>query len=276
MPTYNFKSIQVVPASKDFIDIVLSKTQRQTPTVVHNGWQITRIRSFYMRKVRCLLLGTRLRRRRPAQRGGAPGQPSRRRRRPLSTPSVVPCAGGGTPTLLVNVRACPDARRVPQQGAAGRLRAGAHPPRRPAPPRAAPSSPPGQARADDVARQADADPGRLPKGRGHPPLLLRPPQRAVRQGPLQAGAGAAQHRAQPHRQALAGCARARAGHRGPAAPEPAPRQRSARRRPGDKRRAALARAPRCTFDAPGPPAPATLNRPRPTCRPPSPLQTTSA
>jgi len=52
MPTYNFKSIQVVPPSKDFIDIVLSKTQRQTPTVVHNGWAITRIRSFYMRKVR--------------------------------------------------------------------------------------------------------------------------------------------------------------------------------------------------------------------------------
>ncbi|KAI8469936.1 MAG: P-loop containing nucleoside triphosphate hydrolase protein [Monoraphidium minutum] len=52
MPTYNFKSIQVVPPSKDFIDIVLSKTQRQTPTVCHNGWQITRIRSFYMRKVK--------------------------------------------------------------------------------------------------------------------------------------------------------------------------------------------------------------------------------
>lgn len=52
MPTYNFKSIQVVPPSKDFIDIVLSKTQRQTPTVVHNGWSIQRIRQFYMRKVK--------------------------------------------------------------------------------------------------------------------------------------------------------------------------------------------------------------------------------
>ncbi len=42
MPVYNFKSIQVVPTAKDFIDIVLSKTQRGTPTVVHNGelqWQ---------------------------------------------------------------------------------------------------------------------------------------------------------------------------------------------------------------------------------------------
>ena len=52
MVLYNFKSIQVVPTGKDFIDIVLSKTQRQTPTVVHNGWAITRIRQFYMRKVR--------------------------------------------------------------------------------------------------------------------------------------------------------------------------------------------------------------------------------
>lgn len=49
---YNFKSIEVVPTSKDFIDIVLSKTQRQTPTVVHNGWAIARIRQFYMRKVK--------------------------------------------------------------------------------------------------------------------------------------------------------------------------------------------------------------------------------
>eukprot|EP00879_Flechtneria_rotunda_P017790 GHRR01018649.1.p1 GENE.GHRR01018649.1~~GHRR01018649.1.p1 ORF type:complete len:588 (+),score=193.65 GHRR01018649.1:154-1917(+) len=52
MPAYNFKVMQVVPPAKDFIDIVLSKTQRQTPTVVHNGWQIQRIRQFYMRKVK--------------------------------------------------------------------------------------------------------------------------------------------------------------------------------------------------------------------------------
>ena len=82
MPLYNFKAIKVVPtgnapdnsqirnqwllcssccyghicctnyAGKDFVDIVLSKTQRQTPTVVHNGWSINRIRQFYMRKVK--------------------------------------------------------------------------------------------------------------------------------------------------------------------------------------------------------------------------------
>lgn len=52
MPTYNFKTIQAVPPAKDFIDIVLSKTQRGTPTVVHNGWNIQRIRQFYMRKVK--------------------------------------------------------------------------------------------------------------------------------------------------------------------------------------------------------------------------------
>ena len=54
MPQYNFKTIQIVPTSKDFIDIVLSRTQRQTPTVVHNGWAINRIRQFYMRKARPL------------------------------------------------------------------------------------------------------------------------------------------------------------------------------------------------------------------------------
>lgn len=37
MPVYNFKSMGVVPTAKDLVDIVLSKTQRQTPTVVHNG-----------------------------------------------------------------------------------------------------------------------------------------------------------------------------------------------------------------------------------------------
>ncbi|PRW33236.1 nucleolar GTP-binding isoform A [Chlorella sorokiniana] len=49
---HNFKSMQSVPTAKDFIDIVLSKTQRGTPTVVHNGWAIQRIRQFYMRKVK--------------------------------------------------------------------------------------------------------------------------------------------------------------------------------------------------------------------------------
>lgn len=49
---YNFKTITVVPPAKDFIDIVLSKTQRKTPTVVHKGYHISRIRQFYMRKVK--------------------------------------------------------------------------------------------------------------------------------------------------------------------------------------------------------------------------------
>ena len=52
MVLYNFKKIQVVPAASDFIDIVLSRTQRQTPTVVHPQYKISRIRSFYMRKVK--------------------------------------------------------------------------------------------------------------------------------------------------------------------------------------------------------------------------------
>src|ERR1700712_3867271 len=52
MVLYNFKTIAVVPSSSDFIDIVLSKTQRKTPTVIHNGYAISRIRRFYMRKIK--------------------------------------------------------------------------------------------------------------------------------------------------------------------------------------------------------------------------------
>jgi nucleolar GTP-binding protein len=52
MVQYNFKKITVVPTAKDFVDIILSRTQRQTPTVVHKGYAITRLRQFYMRKVK--------------------------------------------------------------------------------------------------------------------------------------------------------------------------------------------------------------------------------
>lgn len=52
MVRYNFKEIHVVPIAKDLVDIVLSRTQRKTPTVVHKRYKISRIRSFYMRKVK--------------------------------------------------------------------------------------------------------------------------------------------------------------------------------------------------------------------------------
>ncbi|KAK1307734.1 Nucleolar GTP-binding protein 1 [Acorus calamus] len=52
MVQYNFKKITVVPTGKDFVDIILSRTQRQTPTVVHKGYAISRLRQFYMRKVK--------------------------------------------------------------------------------------------------------------------------------------------------------------------------------------------------------------------------------
>ncbi|XP_063698494.1 nucleolar GTP-binding protein 1 [Culicoides brevitarsis] len=52
MSLYNFKKIMVVPPAKSFIDIILSKTQRKTPTVVHKHYKISRIRAFYMRKVK--------------------------------------------------------------------------------------------------------------------------------------------------------------------------------------------------------------------------------
>ncbi|KAM5584550.1 hypothetical protein ABKV19_004095 [Rosa sericea] len=52
MVQYNFKKMTVVPGGKDFIDIILSRTQRQTPTVVHKGSAIDRVRKFYTRKVK--------------------------------------------------------------------------------------------------------------------------------------------------------------------------------------------------------------------------------
>ncbi|CAI0628648.1 unnamed protein product [Linum tenue] len=52
MAQYDFKKITVVPTGNDLIDIVLSRTQRQTPTVIHKGNAISRVRQFYMRKVK--------------------------------------------------------------------------------------------------------------------------------------------------------------------------------------------------------------------------------
>jgi len=49
---YNFKKIVTIPTSQDFIDIILSKTQRKTPTVVHKQYKISRIRNFYLRKIK--------------------------------------------------------------------------------------------------------------------------------------------------------------------------------------------------------------------------------
>ncbi|KAK2464362.1 hypothetical protein APHAL10511_003819 [Amanita phalloides] len=50
--TSGLKPIAPVPTVADFLDIVLSKTQRKTPTVIHKNFKISRIRNFYMRKVR--------------------------------------------------------------------------------------------------------------------------------------------------------------------------------------------------------------------------------
>lgn len=52
MVLYNFKSTTVVPSGPALVDTVLSKTQRKTPTVVHRGYSIGRIRDFYMRKIK--------------------------------------------------------------------------------------------------------------------------------------------------------------------------------------------------------------------------------
>lgn len=52
MVVYNFKSIQPIPDAKEFVDVVLYRTQRKTPTVIRKTMKISRIRSFYMLKVK--------------------------------------------------------------------------------------------------------------------------------------------------------------------------------------------------------------------------------
>ncbi|OBA21861.1 P-loop containing nucleoside triphosphate hydrolase protein [Metschnikowia bicuspidata var. bicuspidata NRRL YB-4993] len=47
-----WKDIPTVPTANDMLDIVLNRTQRKTPTVIRAGFKITRIRAFYMRKVK--------------------------------------------------------------------------------------------------------------------------------------------------------------------------------------------------------------------------------
>jgi nucleolar GTP-binding protein len=49
---YIFKSLANVHTATELVDIVLSKTQRKTPTEVHPAYQLPRIRAFYMRKVK--------------------------------------------------------------------------------------------------------------------------------------------------------------------------------------------------------------------------------
>lgn len=52
MTQYNFKKITVVPRGQEIVDIVLSKLQRKTPTVVHRHYEIGRIRRFYCTKIK--------------------------------------------------------------------------------------------------------------------------------------------------------------------------------------------------------------------------------
>ncbi|KAL5336197.1 P-loop containing nucleoside triphosphate hydrolase protein [Aspergillus crustosus] len=47
-----WKDIPPVPTHQEFLDIVLSRTQRQLPTQIRAGFKISRIRGFYTRKVK--------------------------------------------------------------------------------------------------------------------------------------------------------------------------------------------------------------------------------
>lgn len=48
----SWKNIDPVPDASQFLDIVLSRTQRKTPTVIRSGFKIGRIKSFYERKIK--------------------------------------------------------------------------------------------------------------------------------------------------------------------------------------------------------------------------------
>src|ERR1700738_2822949 len=50
--TSSFKNIEPIPTGTDFLDVVLSRTQRRLPTVIRPGFKISRIRAFYARKVK--------------------------------------------------------------------------------------------------------------------------------------------------------------------------------------------------------------------------------
>ncbi|KAH8089144.1 P-loop containing nucleoside triphosphate hydrolase protein [Filobasidium floriforme] len=52
MSVNGLKAITPVPNVNDFLDIILSSVQRKTPTVIHKNFKISRIRNFYMRKVK--------------------------------------------------------------------------------------------------------------------------------------------------------------------------------------------------------------------------------
>ncbi|KAI8293614.1 Nucleolar GTP-binding protein 1 [Colletotrichum sp. SAR11_240] len=47
-----WKDLPPVPNSQEFLDIVLSRTQRRLPTQIRSGFKISRIRGFYTRKVK--------------------------------------------------------------------------------------------------------------------------------------------------------------------------------------------------------------------------------
>ncbi|EON96611.1 putative nucleolar gtp-binding protein 1 protein [Phaeoacremonium minimum UCRPA7] len=48
----SWKDIPPVPTSTEFLDVVLSRTQRRLPTQIRSGFKISRIRGFYTRKVK--------------------------------------------------------------------------------------------------------------------------------------------------------------------------------------------------------------------------------
>ena len=98
--SYNFKTVKTIPPASEMINIVLSKTQRKTPTVVHPGYAISRIRSFYMRKVPLLTPRSNSARTRSDSVCSTSSTTSRRCR--TSTPSTRTCSTSSTIKTTTN------------------------------------------------------------------------------------------------------------------------------------------------------------------------------
>lgn len=48
---YDFKNVRPVPSVQSLVGLILSKTQRKTPKIVHSQYNISRLRVFYIEKV---------------------------------------------------------------------------------------------------------------------------------------------------------------------------------------------------------------------------------
>ena len=172
----NLKHIAAVPTAKDFIDIVLSRTQRQTPTVVHRGARRGSLSARTWLLVRAYSPGCALGRTSSMQSLASGPSTCARRVRGRCRAFTLPAAGGCSPW-----EACgPDRLRHARRGRWACFGA------------VFPSVPDaltclawlrrvetGEVHAAGVAREAGEDTGGVSPGGRRAPLLRGPHERAV-------------------------------------------------------------------------------------------------